>query len=346
MNVPAPANSSAAPASIGDLHEVDVLAVGHALVDVLSTVEDVVVTEQGLVKGTMALIDADRAVDLYAALPPGIEASGGSAANTVVGVVSMGGTAAFIGRVASDQLGEVFVHDLRAAGVRFDAEPVSGGLPTGRCLIAITPDGERTMSTFLGAASQMSPADVSEAAIASAAFTYLEGYLWDEPGAKAALRTSVEHAHSYGRRVALSLSDPFCVDRHRAEFWELAGEVDLLFCNEAEARGLVEAPSVEVALPALADRCPAVVVTRGAAGVTVVVDGDRSDVAAEPVDRVVDTTGAGDLFAAGFLRGVTSGADPVTCARLGALAAGEVVSHLGARPLVRLSRLAEDRGWL
>lgn len=325
---------------------VDVLAVGHALVDVLAPVEDALIDAQGLVKGTMALIDSDRAVDLYKALPPGVEASGGSAANTVHGVVALGGSAAFVGRVGDDQLGEVFAHDIRAAGVRFDGRPASEGMPTGRCLIAVTPDGERTMSTFLGAASQIAPSDISGPTVGDAAVTYLEGYLWDQPGAKAALRAAIGHAQAHSRRAALSLSDPFCVDRHRSEFWELAAQVDLLFCNEAEARGLVEASSVESALPVLAERCPVVVVTRGAAGATVVARGARVDVPADPVDRVVDATGAGDLFAAGYLRGFTLGADPATCARLGALAAAEIVSHLGARPLIDLAELARSRGLL
>ena len=325
---------------------VDVLTIGNALVDVLSSVEEGLVAECGLAKGTMTLIDAQRALDLYAALPPGIEASGGCAANTAVGVVSLGGSAAFVGRVAADQLGEVFAHDIKAAGVRFESDLAGGGQPTGRCLIAVTPDGERTMNTFLGAAAELAPSDISEDLVGAAAVTYLEGYLWDEPEAKEAMRAAIAHAHGHGRRVALSLSDPFCVDRHRAEFVTLVRQVDLVFCNEAEAMGLVEADSLEDALPRLTDHCPVVVVTRGADGVTVVVHGARTDVAADTVDKVVDTTGAGDLFAAGYLRGVTAGADPEACARLGALAAAEVIGHLGARPQARLADLAAGRSLL
>ncbi len=324
----------------------DVLAVGNALVDVLSSVDDGLVAQCGLAKGTMALIDARRAVDLYAALPPGIEASGGCAANTAVGMVSLGGSAAFVGRVAADQLGEVFAHDIRASGVRFESDLAAGGNPTGRCLIAVTPDGERTMSTFLGAAAELTASDIPAELVGSAAVTYLEGYLWDEPEAKQALRVAIDHAHGHGRYVALSLSDPFCVDRHRAELVDLVGRVDLVFCNEAEATGLFQVDELEDALRPLADRCAVVVVTRGADGVTVVAEGARTDVAADAVDEVVDTTGAGDLFAAGFLRGTTAGADPATCARLGALAAAEVIGHFGARPQTRLADVATRRGLL
>jgi sugar/nucleoside kinase (ribokinase family) len=325
---------------------VDVLTIGNALVDVLSNVDDRLLAECGLARGAMTLVDAQRALDLYAALPAGIEASGGCAANTAVGVVSLGGSAAFVGRVADDQLGAVFAHDIRAAGVRFESDLAAGGQPTGRCLIAVTPDGERTMNTFLGAAAELAPADIREDLVGVAAVTYLEGYLWDEPEAKDAMRVAIAHAHGHGRRVALSLSDPFCVDRHRAEFVSLVGQVDLVFCNEAEAIGLVEAATLEDALRRLAGCCPVVVVTRGPQGVTVLAEGARTDVVADPVDKVVDTTGAGDLFAAGYLRGVTTGADTEACARLGALAAAEVIGHLGARPQTRLAELAAGRGLL
>lgn len=321
----------------------DVVAVGHAIVDVLTHADDSLLESLQLTKGTMYLVDAEQAEGLYAAMGPAIEVSGGSAANTAAGIASFGGAVAFVGRVRDDELGQVFSHDIRAEGVAFTTPPASDGPGTARCLVLVTSDAQRTMSTYLGAASRLRPDDLDDAVIASAQVTYLEGYLWDPPEAIDALRRAMDVAHAAGRRVAFSLSDPFCVDRHREEFLGfLDGDVDVLFANEAEIVSLTGAPSLEEALEAVAGRCELVAVTRGPEG-SVVVDGDAViEVAAMPVDEVVDTTGAGDLYASGFLYGLTHGAGPETCASLGGLAAAEVISHVGARPQVSLARAAED----
>ncbi|HEV2992766.1 MAG TPA: adenosine kinase [Acidimicrobiia bacterium] len=318
----------------------DVVAVGHALVDVLSATTDEFIDAQGLAKGGMALIDEDRATDLYGQMGPGTEMSGGSAANTAVGVTSFGGRAAFIGRVRDDELGRVFAHDIRAAAVRFDNAPAADGAPTGRCLVLVSPDAERTMNTFLGAAAQLHPNDVAEDLVRAAAVTYLEGYLFDEPDAKAAFRLAANTAHDAGRRVALSLSDTFCVERHRADFLALVEhDVDVLFANDAEACALYETSTLDDALDAVVRQCEVAAVTRSAAGSVIVGREDRVEVPARPVDRVVDTTGAGDLFAAGFLVGFTRGEGLRRCGELGSLAAAEVISHFGARPERRLADL-------
>jgi len=320
----------------------DVVAVGNALVDVLSHEDDAFLADHDRVKGSMTLIEADQAAALYAAMGPGIEISGGSAANTVVGVASFGGTAAFIGRVADDQLGAVFGHDIRAAGVRFAATPASGGPGTGRCLVLVTPDGERTLNTFLGVAAEVSPDDVDPDLVRAAQITYLEGYLWDQPAAKEAFRFAARVAHAAGRRVALSLSDSFCVERHRADFMALVDdEVDILFANEAEICALYEVEGFDDALQRVNHHCEVAALTRSGKG-SVVVSGEEVHVVdAHPVaGGVVDTTGAGDLYAAGFLYGFTHGYDLGTSARLGSLAAAEVISHLGARPETSLAALA------
>jgi sugar/nucleoside kinase (ribokinase family) len=319
----------------------DVVAVGHALVDVLSATTDEFIDAQGLAKGGMALIDEDRATDLYGQMGPGTEMSGGSAANTAVGVTSFGGRAAFIGRVRDDELGRVFAHDIRAADVRFDNAASADGAPTGRCLVLVSPDAERTMNTFLGAAAQLHPDDAAEDLVRDAAVTYLEGYLFDEPDAKAAFRLAANTAHDAGRRVALSLSDTFCVERHRADFLALVEhDVDVLFANDAEACALYETSTLDDALDAVVRQCEVAAVTKSAAGSVIVGHEDRVEVPAHPVDRVVDTTGAGDLFAAGFLVGFTRGEGLRRCGELGSLAAAEVISHFGARPERRLADLA------
>ena len=320
----------------------DVVGLGNALVDVLSHESDEFVESHGLVKGSMALIDAEQSERLYAAMGPGTEVSGGSAANTMVGVASFGGSAAFIGRVAHDQIGTVFGHDIRAAGVHFDNPPAADGLASGRCLILVTPDAERTLNTFLGAAGQFGPEDVSADLVADAQVTYLEGYLWDQPEAKEAFRLAARLAHQAGQRVALTLSDGFCVDRHRADFLTLVDEqVDILFANESELCSLYEVDDFDAALQRVNHHCEVAALTRSAKG-SVVVSGDEMHVIdAEPVPGgVVDTTGAGDLYAAGFLYGFTHGYDLGTCGRLGAVAAAEVISHLGARPAQSLAALA------
>jgi sugar/nucleoside kinase (ribokinase family) len=320
---------------------IDVVAIGNALVDVLSHETHEFLAEHGLTAGAMELIDTERAERLYAAMGPAVEISGGSAANTMVGVASLGGSAAFIGRVADDELGAVFGHDIRAAGVEFVAKPAVGGEPSGRCLIMVTPDAQRTMNTYLGASAQLGPADVDRDLVARAQVLYLEGYLWDEPEAKEAYRLAARSAHDAGNRVAFTLSDSFCVDRHRREFLELVeGEVDVLFANEAEITALYEVDEFDDALQRVQHHCEIAALTRSARGAVIVARDEVHVVDAVHVGDVVDTTGAGDLFAAGFLYGLTHGYDLGTAARVGALAAGEVISHLGARPATSLAALA------
>lgn len=320
--------------------DLDVVALGSAIVDVIASADDEAVAAHGLAKGTMALIDAERAEELYGAMGPAVEVSGGSAANTVAGVASFGGTAGFVGKVRDDQLGAVFTHDIRSTGVVYETPPATSGEPTARCLVLVTPDGERTMSTFLGAATGLAAADVDESLVARARITYLEGYLWDPPEAIDALRRAIAVAHEAGRRVAFTLSDPFCVDRHREAFLDLVErDVDVLFANEAEAMSLFRVDDLDDALEAVRGLCDIAAVTRSEHG-SVVVSGDETAVVpAVPVDRVVDTTGAGDLYAAGFLYGLARGHELRRCAELGAAAAAEVISHLGARPQVGLASL-------
>ena len=323
------------------MSRLDVVAIGNALVDVLSHESHEFLAEHGLTAGAMELIDTDRAEHLYAAMGPAVEISGGSAANTLVGVTSLGGSAGFIGRVADDELGAVFGHDIRAAGVEFVSTPAVGGDPSGRCLIMVTPDAQRTMNTYLGASAQLGPDDVDRDLIVRAQVLYLEGYLWDEPEAKEAYRLAARAAHDAGNRVAFTLSDSFCVDRHRHEFLELVEtEVDVLFANEAEITSLYEVDQFDDALQRVQHHCEIAALTRSERGAVIVARDEVHVVDAERVGDVVDTTGAGDQFAAGFLYGLTHGYDLGTAARLGALAAGEVISHLGARPATSLAQLA------
>lgn len=311
----------------------DVVALGNAIVDVLSQTDDAFLQRHALAKGGMMLIDEDQARALYGDMGPGEEHSGGSAANTVVGVAAMGGRSAFVGRVQNDQLGEVFTHDIRAAGVTFDPPEAKAGLATARCLILVTDDAQRTMNTFLGASTQLGPDDVDPDLILGASITYLEGYLWDPEPAKSAFRKAMEIAKAGGRDVALSLSDAFCVDRHRAEFLDLVGgPVDILFANEAEILSLYQVDSFDEAVSAVREDAPIAVLTRGEQGCVVVTPGEILTVGAKAPAQLVDTTGAGDLFAAGFLHGLTQGRDLATCGRLGAIAAAEIISHYGARP--------------
>jgi sugar/nucleoside kinase (ribokinase family) len=294
----------------------------------------------------MALIDEARAATIYDAMGPAVEISGGSAANTIVGVASLGGRATFVGKVKDDELGRVFAHDIRAAGVTFDTPPDSEGPSTGRCYVLITPDGERTMNTYLGAAQDLHPNDIDPEAIAAARITYLEGYLWDPPHAKDAFRKAAEIAHGAGSRVALTLSDAFCVDRYRPEFLDLIrnGTVDVVFANERELHSLYQTADFDTAINALRQDARLAVVTRSEKGCVVVTREASEVVPAQPVERVVDATGAGDLFAAGFLVGLSRGADHRSSAQLGALAAAEVIGHLGARPEASLKTLAHDNG--
>ncbi len=326
----------------------DVLGIGNAIVDVLARADDDFLAKQNMNKGGMALIDEPRAQAIYDAMGPAVEASGGSAANTIVGVASFGGRAAFVGKVKADQLGQAFTHDIRAAGVAFDTAPASGGPSTACCYVLVTPDGERTMNTYLGAAQGLHPNDIDEKQIASASITYLEGYLWDPPKAKEAFLKAAKVAHDAGRKVALTLSDSFCVGRYRDEFLNLirTGIVDIVFANESELKSLYESPDFDTALAKLRTDAKLAVVTRSEKG-CVVVEGLKTEaVPAAPIEKLVDATGAGDLFAAGFLVGHARGLGHRAAAQLGALAAAEVIQHLGARPAVSLKDLAQQQGLL
>jgi len=324
----------------------DVLGIGNAIVDVLARADEDFLLRHDMRKGAMTLIDEARATGIYEAMGPAVEISGGSAANTIVGCASLGGRTAFVGKVKDDELGRVFAHDIRAAGVAFDTPPASDGPSTARCYVLVTEDGERTMNTFLGAAQDLHPRDIDADAVAGAAITYLEGYLWDPKHAKDAFLKAAAVAHEAKRLVALTLSDAFCVDRWRDEFLQLvrSGTVDLLFANAAELHSLYQTADFDTALTALRREARLAVVTRGANGCVVVARDEVLAVPASPVERVVDTTGAGDLFAAGFLYGLAYGAGHERAATLGALAAAEVIQHLGARPQTSLKALAQERG--
>ena len=326
----------------------DVLALGNAIVDILSHTDETFLRDQELSKGTMALIGQDRAESLYDLVGSITVVSGGSAANTAVGAALLGARTGFVGKVRDDELGRLFTHDLAAVGVQYRTPAATSGAATARCFVLVTPDGERTMNTYLGACQSLGLDDIDEAAVASARIVYLEGYLWDPPAAKDAFRKAVRIAHEAGNKVALSLSDPFCVDRYRAEFRELVrdGSVDLLFANSHELRSLYETADEGAALAALRGEDVLGIVTRSAEGALVVSRDGTESVPAFPVETVVDTTGAGDLFAAGFLAGLSHGLEARDCARLGGLAAAEVISHLGARPQANLADLARREGLL
>ena len=324
----------------------DVLGIGNAIVDVIARTEEDFLLKQGMHKGTMALIDEARAQAIYDAMGPAIETSGGSAANTIVGLASLGSRSAFIGKVKDDELGRTFAHDIRAAGASYTTPPAAGGPSTARCYVLVTPDGERTMNTYLGAAQDLHPADIDADLVAASAVLYLEGYLWDPKNAKDAFIKAAKIAHEAERTVALSLSDAFCVDRWRAEFLQLmrSGTVDLIFANETELHSLYQTSDFDTAVAALRADVSAAVVTRSEKGCIVLGPEGTEAVPAFPIELVVDTTGAGDLFAAGFLSGLARGADDRTCGRLGALAAAEVIQHLGARPEASLRDLARENG--
>ena len=310
----------------------DVVGIGNAIVDVLAHAEEAFLLRHGLNKGTMTLIDADQATALYDAMGPGIEVSGGSAANTIAGLASLGGAGGFIGKVGADTLGEIFRHDIRASGVAFATPPTRSGTPTARSLILVTPDAQRTMNTYLGACIELGPADVDPATIAAARVTYLEGYLWDPPAAKQAFLKAARIAHEAGRKVALSLSDPFCVGRHRSEFRDLLRDhVDILFANEAEVCSLYERNEFEAAVSHARQDVTLACLTRSEQGSLVVSGADIIEVPPVPTE-VIDTTGAGDAYAAGFLTGLTAGRALAQCGQLGSIAAAEVISHYGARP--------------
>jgi sugar/nucleoside kinase (ribokinase family) len=322
----------------------DVVGIGSAIVDIIAKCDDDFITRQNLQKGSMRLIDAAEADRLYGEMGPAVETSGGTVPNTCAGVASFGGRAAFIGKVARDQFGDVFAHDIRAIGVTFETEPAENSAPTARCMILVTPDGERTMNTFLGAATELTSREIDPELIRSAKTLYLEGYTFDQPQAKEAFYEAAATARNAGVTVAISLSDPFCVDRHRQDFLNfIKRSVDLTFANESEVLSLYETTDFDEACRRFSADCKLTAVTRSSKG-SVVLSGDqRIVIEAEPVARVIDTTGAGDLYAAGFLYGYARGLDLATCGRLGSLAAAEIISHIGPRPEISLASLARAR---
>ena len=324
----------------------DVLGIGNAIFDVLVQTDEGLLAAHGMTKGGMSLIDEARAAAIYRDMGPAVEMSGGSAANTIVGIANLGARAAYVGKVKDDQIGRLYMHDIRAAGVAFETRPASDGPATGCSYILVTPDGERTMNTYLGAAQDLTPGDIDAAQIAASAITYLEGYLWDPKSAKEAFVKASTIAHEAGRQVALTLSDSFCVDRYRDEFLELMrkGTVDLVFANEAELHSLYQTSDFDTALTQLRNDATLGVVTRSENGCVVASKGRVIAVPAFPIEKMVDTTGAGDLFAAGFLFGLVRGAGFEAAGRFGALAAAEVIQHIGARPQTSLKELAQQNG--
>lgn len=330
------------------MSEYDVLCIGNAIVDIIARCEDDFLVDNGIHKGTMNLIDAGRAELLYSRMGPAIEASGGSAGNTAAGVASFGGSSAYFGKISDDQLGEIYTHDIRAQGVAFDTEPLGGFPPTARSMIFVTPDGERSMNTYLGSCVELGPEDVEADKASGAKVTYFEGYLWDPPRAKDAIRLTAELAHKAGREVSMTLSDPFCVDRYRDEFLDLmrTGTVDFIFANEHELKSLYQTESLELAIDSVRKDCKFAAVTRSEKGSIIVNASDVVEVGAMPVETVVDTTGAGDLYAAGFLYGYTNGFDIEGCARLGSFAAGLVIQQIGPRPNQNLKQTAKQMGYL
>lgn len=325
----------------------DVVGIGSAIVDVLAHAEDSFLSKHDASKGTMLLWSEESQSDaLYKDIGPAVEASGGSAANTMAGIASFGGTPAFIGKTKADQLGGIFAHDIKAVGVHYETEPLSEGLATARCIILVTPDAQRTMFTYLGASGSLSATDMNEDLIAASKVLYIEGYQWDLPETKKAIVSACETAKRSGSKVALTLSDPFVVERHRNDLFELVNQhVDIIFANEIEITTLFRSNSFDEAVEAIDGRVEIAALTRGAEGAVTVTKDKLIQTPASSVDKIVDTTGAGDLYAAGFLFGYTRGDDLKTCANLGALAAGEVISHLGARPEVSLKDLAAKHGY-
>lgn len=325
----------------------DVIGIGNAIVDIIGRCDDDFLTKHGAPKGHMRLVDAPTIATLYGDMGPAVEISGGSAANTLVGVSSFGGNGAFIGKVADDEFGKIFAHDIRAAGVTFNSKAVNGKDPTSRSLILVTPDGERTMNTFLGISTDIDHGEVDPDAIAASKIVYLEGYLFDRPDAKAAFRQAVKIAKGADRKVALTLSDGFCVDRHRGEFIELIRDgIDILLANEDEIMSLYETADFEEAARRTMADTELAALTRSAKGSTIISRGERIEIPVDPVAKVEDTTGAGDLYAAGFLYGIATGKDLLTAGRLGSIAAAEVISHVGARPELNLAELARQKGVL
>ena len=325
----------------------DVTAVGNAIVDIVAQIDPSVIERIDLPKGAMSLVELPQSKAIYAALGPTTESSGGSAANTIAALAALGRRAAFIGKVRNDQFGEVFAHDIRATGAHFTTPAATSGEESGRCMVMVTPDADRTMATYLGISTELNADDVDEATVAGAAVLYLEGYLWDKPAAKDAFRQAMDIAHKAERRVALTLSDPFCVERHRDSFREIvANDVDILLANEAELLSLVQTDDFEGALATVSNQVALVAVTRSEKGATIVSGGNRHDVPADKIDTLVDTTGAGDLFAAGFLSGLTTGQSPEKCGQMGCAAAGVVIQTLGARCEDPLIARFKESGWI
>ena len=324
----------------------DVLTIGNAIVDILSRCEDTFLTENGIIKGAMNLIDAERAELLYSLMGPAHEASGGSAGNTAAGVANLGGRAAYFGKVAQDELGKIFAHDIKAQGVHYETKPDGTFPPTARSMIFITPDGERSMNTFLGACVDLGPEHVEPQVVADSKVTYFEGYLWDPPRAKEAIRECARIAHENGRETSMTLSDSFCVDRYRGEFLELmrSGTVDIVFANKQEALSLYETDDFELALEKMSADCKLAAVTLSEHGAIIVRGEERVKVDALSIDKLVDTTGAGDLFASGFLYGYTAGKPLDVCGKLGCLAAGIVIQQIGPRPMTSLKAIAAEAG--
>ncbi len=323
----------------------DVVAIGNAIVDVIARADDALIAAEGLAKGSMRLIDAAEAARLYEAMGPAVEMSGGSAANTLAGMAALGRRCAFIGQVADDQLGGVFTHDLRTLGVAYDTPPLAGGAPTARCLILVTPDGQRTMNTFLGASHLLGREMIDEALIAASDILYLEGYLWDPPLSRAAMRRAIDVARAAGGKVAFTLSDAFIIDRHGEDFRALIAEglFDILFANEVEICALAEETDFEAAVARIAPQVPLLVVTRSEKGAIALTGGARTEVKAEPIDAVVDTTGAGDLFAAGFLAGHAEGRPIADCLTMGAVCAREIIAQVGPRAQTDLKAKVAER---
>jgi sugar/nucleoside kinase (ribokinase family) len=330
------------------MSQYDVLCIGNAIVDIIAQADDAFLVENGIIKAAMNLIDTDRANLLYERMGPAIEASGGSAGNTAAGIASFGGRAAFFGKVAEDTLGEIYYHDIRAQGVAFDTKPLKGPPPTARSMIFVTPDGERSMNTYLGACMELGPEDVEPEKAKGALVTYFEGYLWDPPRAKDAIRMTAKLAHEAGREVSMTLSDSFCVDRYRDEFLDLmrSGTVDLVFANSHEVKSLYQTSSFESALEALRQDCRTAAVTRSEKGSVIIRGRETVEIRPIPVTEIVDTTGAGDLYAAGFLHGYTTGLSLQECGDLGSLAAGLVIQQIGPRPRQNLRVEAQKRGLL
>jgi sugar/nucleoside kinase (ribokinase family) len=323
----------------------DVIGIGNAIVDIIGRCDEAFLTDVGAAKGSMRLVGADDIKQIYKKMGPAVEISGGSAANTIAGVASFGGKAAFLGTIADDEFGKIFGHDIRSIGVTFDVAPIANGAPTSRSLILVTPDGERTMNTFLGISTSLSEAQLNANLIRESEILYLEGYLFDEPQAKQAFHSALQTAKGSNRKVALSLSDGFCVDRHRGEFLKLIRSgIDILFGNESEIKSLYQTESFDLAAKNASEDAKLAVLTRGEKGSVIFCEAKSIEIAREYVPELVDTTGAGDLYAAGFLFGYAKGYDLAICGQLASLAASEVISHIGARPEVSLNELARDKG--